>query len=111
MLRRSARRQREQNEIMYMHAKIAAIHADMVKRDEELRLDLRTRRDLIDAVDRLTHAVERAEERAEQEASLASVLRQMLTARSGGDIDLSAERVLGGTVGTTGTRRPRQIER
>lgn len=104
------RRQREQDEIMFMHAKIAAIHADMVRRDEELRLDLRTRRDLIDAVDRLTHAVDRAEARAESEASLATVLRQMLTARNGGDVDFGGERVLGGSVGSARRSRPQQLE-
>jgi hypothetical protein len=101
MFRWAERRNRERDEIMLMHAKIAAIHADMVRRDEELRLDLRTRRELIAALDRLTSAAERAEVRSESESELAGVLRQMLAARMPAEIDLTDERVLGGSVRDT----------
>ena len=93
-----------------MHAKIAAIHADMVRRDEELRLDLRTRRDLIAALDRLTSAAERAEARSESESELAGVLRLMLAAQPSAEIDLTDERVLGGSIGHTRASRSAHLK-
>jgi hypothetical protein len=107
---RRAERNRERDEIMLMHAKIAAIHADMVRRDEELRLDLRTRRELIEALDRLTEAAERAEARSESETALVTALKQMILGRGSTTIDLSDERVLGGSVETANPPRRARLE-
>ncbi len=87
------RRRRERDEFAMLHAKIAAIHGDLIRRDEEL----------IGVLDRLATVAERSETRMEGELSLASVFRQMLEVRDAGQIDLATgPRVLGGSVEPVG---------
>lgn len=88
MFRFGRRRQQERDEFLMMHSKIAAIHGDLLRRDEELLTALST----------LTVATNQVGERLETDASLADVLHRMLEARETPAIDLTKERVLGGSV-------------
>lgn len=95
------RRRREHDEFMMMHAKIAAIHGDLIRRDEEL----------LSTLGRLATVAERSEYRLEGELSLATVFRQLLDARDTGALDLTAgERVVGGSVGTRRTAGAAQLD-
>lgn len=71
-----------------MHSKIASIHGDLLRRDEELLAALTT----------LTAATNQVGDRLETDASLADVLNRLLAAREIPAIDLTKERVLGGSV-------------
>ena len=82
------RRRQERDEFLMMHSKIAAIHGDLLRRDEEL----------IAALSSLTAATHQVGERLESETTLAGVLSQLMTAREPVAIDLTKERVLGGSV-------------
>jgi hypothetical protein len=105
------RRRAQRDELMMMHARIAEIHADMVRRDEELRLDLGTRRQLISAVEQLTDAAHGVEERLLTEGSLADALQGLLVARETAAIDLGERpRVLGGTVESPGRSNLRRLD-
>ena len=84
----SKRRQRERDEFLMMHSKIAAIHGDLLRRDEEL----------VSALDSLTAATQHVGDRLESDITLAGVLSELLTARETPAIDLTRERVLGGSV-------------
>lgn len=84
-----ARRQREREEFAMLHAKIAAIHGDLVQRDEEL----------IAVLDRLATVTGGVEERLAITAPAIEGLRRAIEARSPAEIDLTARpRVLGGSV-------------
>ena len=84
----SKRRRRERDEFLMMHSKIAAIHGDLLRRDEEL----------VSALDSLTAATHHVGERLESDATLAGVLSQLIAGRETPAIDLTRERVLGGSV-------------
>ena len=84
----SKRRRREHEEFLMMHSKIAAIHGDLLRRDEEL----------VTALDSLTAATQHVGDRLESDTTLAGVLSELLTAREAPAIDLTRERVLGGSV-------------
>ncbi len=84
----SKRRRRERDEFLMMHSKIAAIHGDLLRRDEEL----------VSALDSLTAATQHVGDRLESDATLAGVLSELLAAREMPAIDLTRERVLGGSV-------------
>jgi|GEM_PF-4784892 hypothetical protein len=88
MFRFGRRRQQERDEFLMMHSKIAAIHGDLLRRDEELLIALST----------LTAATNQVGERLETDASMADVLNRLLVARETPAIDLTKERVLGGSV-------------
>lgn len=93
-----ARRQREREEFAMLHAKIAAIHGDLVRRDEEL----------IAVLDRLATATGDVEERLAITAPAIEGLRRAIEARSPAEIDLTARpRVLGGSV----EGRPELVDR
>jgi hypothetical protein len=84
------RRQRQERDefLTILDSKVAAIHEDLIRRDEEL----------ISALTTLTDTTHQVSERLETEASLADVLRQLVTTRDNRSIDLTKERVLGGSV-------------
>ena len=82
------RRRQERDEFLLVHSKIAAIHGDLLRRDEEL----------IDALTNLTSATDRVGERLESETSVLAVLHRMIESRDQPAIDLTKERVLGGSV-------------
>ncbi len=86
------RRRTQRDEFLMMHSKIAAIHGDLLRRDEAL----------ITALSSLTAATNHVGERLETENTLATVLNQYLTAREQPAIDLTRERVLGGSVAADG---------
>lgn len=71
-----------------MHSKIAAIHGDLLRRDEEL----------IAALSGLTAATHQVGSRLESDTTLAGVLSELMGAREPRAIDLTRERVLGGSV-------------
>ena len=80
-----------------LHAKIAAIHGDLVRRDEEL----------IAVLDRLATATGDVEERLAITAPAIEGLQRAIEARSPAEIDLTAPRVLGGSVES----RPQLVDR
>ncbi len=82
------RRRQERDEFLLVHSKIAAIHGDLLRRDEEL----------IDALTNLTSATDRVGEQLESETSVLAVLHRMIESRDQPAIDLTKERVLGGSV-------------
>ena len=82
------RRRQERDEFLMMHSKIAAIHGDLLRRDEEL----------VSALSSLTAATNHVGERLEADTTLAGVLSQLLAGRDTPAIDLTKERVLGGSV-------------
>lgn len=86
------RRQQERDEFLMMHSKIAAIHGDLLRRDEEL----------LSALSSLTMATHHVGERLETETNLAKVLNQFLASREQPAIDLTKERVLGGSISVDG---------
>ena len=86
------RRREERDEFLMMHSKIAAIHGDLLRRDEEL----------LSALSLLTTATHHVGERLETETTLAKVLNQFLASREQPAIDLTKERVLGGSVSVDG---------
>ena len=83
-----ARRRQERDEFLMMHSKIAAIHGDLLRRDEEL----------ISALSTLTVVTHQVGARLESETTLAGVLTELMGAREPHAIDLTRERVLGGSV-------------
>lgn len=83
-----ARRQRERDEFAMLHAKIAAIHGDLVRRDEEL----------IAVLDRLATVTGDVEDRLAVTAPVIEGLRRAIEARAPAEIDLTRPRVLGGSV-------------
>lgn len=85
------RRRTERAEFLMLHSKIAAIHGDLLRRDEEL----------IMALSSLTAATNHVGERLQTENTLATVLHQLVT-REQPAIDLTRERVLGGSVAADG---------
>ena len=84
----SRRRRRERDEFLMMHSKIAAIHGDLLRRDEEL----------ITALATLTAATHHVEERLQSDTTLAGVLSELVAGRESPALDLTRERVLGGSV-------------
>lgn len=89
MLGLGRRRQQERDEFLMMHSKIAAIHGDLLRRDEEL----------ISALTGLTEATAQVGDRLKTDTTLAEVLDRMLATRDDHAIDLTAEpRVVGGSV-------------
>ncbi len=89
MLGFGRRRQQERDEFLMMHSKIAAIHGDLLRRDEEL----------IDALAQLTETTGQVGDRLRTDTHLAEMLDRMLTAREERSIDLTAEpRLVGGSV-------------
>lgn len=88
------RRRTEREEFLMIHSKIAAIHGDLLRRDE----------DLISALSSLTNATNHVGDRLDTEHTLVTVLQQFLTAREQPAIDLTRERVLGGSVGMDADR-------
>ncbi len=82
------RRRQERDEFLLVHSKIAAIHGDLLRRDEEL----------IDALTDLTRATDRVGERLRSETSVLETLHRMIEGREQPAIDLTKERVLGGSV-------------
>ena len=71
-----------------MHSKIAAIHGDLLRRDEEL----------VAALSSLTAVTHQVDARLESDTTLAGVLSELMGAREPRAIDLTRERVLGGSV-------------
>ena len=71
-----------------MHSKIAAIHGDLLRRDEEL----------VAALSSLTAATDQVGARLESDTTLAGVLSELMGAREPRAIDLTRQRVLGGSV-------------
>jgi len=71
-----------------MHSKIAAIHGDLLRRDEEL----------IAALTTLTAATHQVGARLESDTTLAGVLSELMGTREPRAIDLTRERVLGGSI-------------
>jgi hypothetical protein len=71
-----------------MHSKIAAIHGDLLRRDEEL----------VAALSNLTAATDQVGARLESDTTLAGVLSELMGAREPRAIDLTRERVLGGSI-------------
>ena len=88
MFRFGRRRRQERDEFLLVHSKIAAIHGDLLRRDEEL----------LNALSSLTAATNQVGERLETDASMVEVLNRLLVARETPAIDLTRERVLGGSV-------------
>jgi hypothetical protein len=87
----TARRRREREEFAMLHAKIAAIHGDVIRRDEEL----------IAVLDRLTAVTADMDDRLAITAPVIEGLRRAIEGRSPADIDLTGRpRVLGGSVDT-----------
>ncbi len=82
------RRRQERDEFLMVHSKIAAIHGDLLRRDEEL----------LQALSTLTAATEHVNVRLESDSALARVLVELVSAREPTAIDLTKERVLGGSV-------------
>ncbi len=82
------RRRQERDEFLMVHSKIAAIHGDLLRRDEELLQALAT----------LTEATDHVSARLESDSALARVLTELVSAREPAAIDLTKERVLGGSV-------------
>ena len=83
-----ARRRQERDEFLMMHSKIAAIHGDLLRRDEEL----------ISALSTLTVVTHQVGARLVSDTTLAGVLTELMSAREPPSIDLTRERVLGGSV-------------
>ena len=84
-----ARRRREEREqFLMVHSKIAAIHGDLLRRDEEL----------LQALSTLTAAADHVSARLETDSAMAQVLTELVSARESVAIDLTKERVLGGSV-------------
>lgn len=89
------RRRQERDEFLMVHSKIAAIHGDLLRRDEEL----------LQALSTLTAATDHVSARLESDSALARVLTELVSAREPAAIDLTKERVLGGSVSIdSGTR-------
>ncbi len=82
------RRREERDQFLMMHSKIAAIHGDLLRRDEEL----------LQALSTLTSATDHVSARLESDSALARVLTELVSAREPAAIDLTKERVLGGSV-------------
>jgi hypothetical protein len=85
------RRRRDRDEFFAMHAKIAAIHGDLLRRDEEL----------LAVLSDLAVASQRIDERLAAESGLFDVINRVLETRDARAIDLTGTpRVLGGSIGT-----------
>lgn len=82
------RRREERDQFLMMHSKIAAIHGDLLRRDEEL----------VQALSTLTSATDQVSARLESDSAIARVLTELVSAREPVAIDLTMERVLGGSV-------------
>lgn len=82
------RRREERDQFLMMHSKIAAIHGDLLRRDEEL----------VQALSTLTSATDQVSARLESDSAIARVLTELVSAREPVAIDLTKERVLGGSV-------------
>ena len=91
------RRQQERNEFLMVHSKIAAIHGDLLRRDEEL----------LTALSSLTSATQQVGSRLQTDATLVDVLQQLIATREPRSIDLTKERVLGGSVDAKALDRSR----
>lgn len=89
------RRRKERDEFLMVHSKIAAIHGDLLRRDEEL----------LQALSTLTAATDHVNARLESDSALAQVLTELVSAREPAAIDLTKERVLGGSVSIDGGTR------
>lgn len=82
------RRRQERDEFLMVHSKIAAIHGELLRRDEEL----------LQALSTLTAATDHVSARLESDSAVARVLTELISAREPAAIDLTKERVLGGSV-------------
>ena len=82
------RRREERDQFLMMHSKIAAIHGDLLRRDEEL----------LQALSTLVSATDQVSARLESDSAMARVLTELVSAREPVAIDLTKERVLGGSV-------------
>lgn len=89
------RRREERDQFLMMHSKIAAIHGDLLRRDEEL----------VQALSTLTSATDQVSARLESDSAIARVLTELVSAREPVAIDLTKERVLGGSVSIDGGTR------
>ena len=89
------RRREERDQFLMMHSKIAAIHGDLLRRDDEL----------IQALSTLTAATDHVSARLESDSAMARVLTELVSAREPAAIDLTRERVLGGSVSIDGGTR------
>ena len=86
------RRRQERDEFLMVHSKIASIHGDLLRRDG----------DLLQALSTLTSATDHVSARLESDSALARVLTELVAAREPAAIDLTKERVLGGSVSGDG---------